>query len=370
MKTFFKLVVLFVGVCLAASCSGVKFNKSQKDVCLGSDNNCNFNPSNNTVTFDYEMTVPALDNRVDIIFIDDNSKSMMKDQQQLASRFGSFMSYLQNFDWQIGITTTDMRTGSQPYMGGKLVPFTDSNYNPITNVLNKSVQSYAALFGYTIQRKETMDCIWYYDHGQPWNCDLNGDERGIYAAITLLQTNPSGVMRSGVPVHFVNVSNEDERSYGGSTEFPLIKGVDEPQDFVTTSNKVGKAGAKFHSIIIRPGDQACLNSERSNSYNDAAQTGNVYAALSNLTGGFIGSICENDYSNMLQAIGKSIGDGTLDTIRDLPCTPNDGFVKLYVPSTNTAPFIISNVTGRSFSVNPPIAPNTKVRLVFTCDTMP
>ncbi len=355
---------------MVVSCSSVKFDKSQKDVCLGSSNNCTFNP-NNTLTFDYTVTVPYPDNRVDILFVDDNSKSMMKDQQQLASRFSSFMSSIQKLDWQIGITTTDMRSGSQNYVGGKLVPFIDSSGNSVTSLLTKTTQSYSTLFQNTIQRPETINCIWYYTHGQPWNCDISGDERSIYAAITVMQQNPSGLLRSGAPLDIIIVSNEDERSYGGNTSipdavnYPMISGQDYPQDLVKLSNQMGKS-VTVHSIIIKPGDSACLASEQNNAYNDSALTAPVYADLANATGGAVGSICAADYSSQLQFISNMIGTGAMDTIKDLPCVPSDGNVSLYNPSTATTPKVVTGVTTRSFSVTPSIAPGTTVRLVFNC----
>lgn len=353
-------------VFVAISCSDVRFKKSNKDICLGDERACSVDPSSNELTFDYTETVPYPDTRVDILFIVDNSKSMMDDQSQMAARFNDFMSSINGLDWQIAISTTDTRVGSKEYMGGKLLPFKDSSGQTVTYVLNKNVSGYDSLFRSTIQRKETQDCVWYYQQGRPWECDLNGDERGIYSAVIALNQNQNGFMRSGVPLKVVIISDENERSNGGKyPNLPLVDGQDFAEDLVALANQKGKSLTAY-SIIVPSNDQFCAAAQANNSYNDATFPGTIYEKLASLTGGGTFSICASSFTPHLQAISRDIDDGVRDTIKNLACVPKGNTVELYVPATAGSPRIISNVTGRSFSVSPALSPGETYRVRYLC----
>lgn len=385
MQSLLRIYLAVSMIFVAISCSDVKFHKSAKDVCLGDDRACNVDPSNNELTFDYTETVPFPDNRVDILFVIDNSKSMLDDQQQMASRFADFMSSINGLDWRIGIVTTDMRNQGKEYQGGKLVPFR-SGSQIVTYVLDKTVPNYETLFKSTIQRKETQDCIAAINANRPWECDvlLSGDERGIYAAKTAISNNDRSFMRAGAPLRVVIISDEDERSAGGRClpsnfqsniecrdqnntykvlNFPMEAGRDVPEDFVLAANHMGKSMIVY-SIVVN--NSTCLGQQRNSPYNDSSFLGIEYATLSDLTGGIVGSVCAGSYTPQLQAISQDIDNGIRDTIKDLACVPKNNTVELYNPATAASPMVITNVTSKSFSVNPPLHPGDTYRVRYVC----
>ena len=61
-------------------------------------------------------------NKVDVLWVIDNSGSMEQEQQALILSFESFIQYFidSDLDWHIGVTSTDMSPGPDPGIGGKL----------------------------------------------------------------------------------------------------------------------------------------------------------------------------------------------------------------------------------------------------------
>jgi hypothetical protein len=53
--------------------------------------------------------------KVDILWVIDNSQSMLAEQEKLAANFNSFLLYYREsgLDWQIGVVSTDMQDGTQ-----------------------------------------------------------------------------------------------------------------------------------------------------------------------------------------------------------------------------------------------------------------
>jgi hypothetical protein len=53
--------------------------------------------------------------RVDVLWVIDNSQSMLAEQQKLAENFDAFLNYYRNsgLDWQIGVVSTDMEDPTQ-----------------------------------------------------------------------------------------------------------------------------------------------------------------------------------------------------------------------------------------------------------------
>src|SRR4051812_4792872 len=90
---------------LWTGCAQVNFEESQKDACKGFGQACIVEPNGST-NYDYTETVSKP--KVDILFVDDNSKSMAPEQQKMSERFSTFIQSLAGVDWQIAITTTDI----------------------------------------------------------------------------------------------------------------------------------------------------------------------------------------------------------------------------------------------------------------------
>lgn len=265
---------------------------------------------------------------VDILIVDDNSNSMEQDQLNLAQSFGQFTSSLSAVDWQIGVTTTDVcadgdtncNSGNFPSARGRLIGPAD-NYATApfgtSYILSATTPNVSTLFSETIQRTTSGGT---YLLG-------SGDERAIMAANETIAghndpTIAQGFFRDNASLAIVILSNEDERSCGNDATCHNDPGnadqylAFEPNDFPAslTANIASTFGASkqfdVHSIIVKPNDTSCFNSENQGGSHDlGGNYGVVYAALTAMTGGVAASICDNgngQYAKDLAAISQSI----------------------------------------------------------------
>src|SRR5690606_12181526 len=113
--------------------------------------------------------------KVDVLVVIDNSGSMKTEQQNMKSRFSSFIDKLSGLNWQLGIITTDV-TRDTELRDGRLIEMSGLN----TRVLNTSmnINTVKTAFGNTIQRSESG----------------SGSEQGIrasYRAVERSQENGS-----------------------------------------------------------------------------------------------------------------------------------------------------------------------------------
>ena len=67
------------------------------------------------VTESFEQT--SEEPKLDILVIVDNSPSMRREQRKLGERMSSFTSHLEDVDWQISVTNTDVSSGSHAKNG-------------------------------------------------------------------------------------------------------------------------------------------------------------------------------------------------------------------------------------------------------------
>ncbi len=233
-------------------------------------------------------------NKVDILFVIDNSGSMAYEQKSMADRVRNFMKIIDGLDWQIAVTTTDARD-TQSGGDGKLLPLTGlSNQYILKN--NLPIDQAQNILGKTLQRSETG----------------SGSEQGIratYRAVERSQSssNPQHVsfMREGAHFATIVISDEDESDNTTKNDpaklLQLIQGAYNSQK-----------NFSFHSIITIPGDKACRESY-------GAAYGDRYQQLSKTTGGVVGSVCASDYAGQVEAIADSVRN-MVKTLT-LPCEP-------------------------------------------------
>jgi hypothetical protein len=305
-----------------------------------------------------EFTVETA--KVDLLFVIDNSGSMEAEQAELGNRFPTFLSTLTEIDWQIGFVTTDM-DGSGPTKGGNLLEIEGAA--PGTKIITPNTPERNKRFKDTVQRSEIG----------------SGDERGIYAAIENVKKHSThNLYRDKTPMAVVLLSDEDERSNGGEIlDYPLEEDRDTPQAFVDTVHSTfnGEKSFSFHSIVISPGDDDCLDEQNQQGLH--SYFGNTYAALSNLTDldtksiatpGVVGNICgppssgQIDYGPQLTQIGDSIRKKLGS--RKLGCVPVTGEVEVeFTPADDAINVTLSEDT---ITFDPPLAGGTKVKLVYPC----
>ncbi|MBK7842591.1 MAG: VWA domain-containing protein [Bdellovibrionales bacterium] len=232
---------------------------------------------------------------LDVLFVVDNSGSMIEEQAEIKNRISGFISKLQGIDWQIAVTSTDP---------GPYAPFGDGTFRAFSNgknILTPQDANPEGLLGSNIYMGSSG----------------SGDERGINANYRVIQkakassTSPQAkLIRSSAALATVLISDEDECSSGCSANVVSSS----PQgliNLVKTELAPDKRFA-FHSIIWRPGTVCSTG----------AVEGNTYKQLTDLTGGILGDVCASSYANQLNEIGTAVRN--LVKSVQLKCAPFDG----------------------------------------------
>ncbi|MBX3022813.1 MAG: hypothetical protein KF799_14155 [Bdellovibrionales bacterium] len=284
----------------ASACSNVSFTPSD----ALSKESLPDGPQQETFSFNDSNTMA----KVDILFVDDNSGSMQAKQEKLGTRLAPFVSSLGNVDWQIAITTTDTSNGKYG-LSGSIVQMTGTN----TKILTSKVPNYETVFRNSIVRPEMVNC------GLECPSDDERPLQALIGAINKRFTDNAGFWRENSDFVVVFLSDEDEKYAGDG--LPV-----EPQ-VVINSVRAAFPNKPFNAygILTVPGDSTCYGSVASVS----GKYSYFQAELVQLTGGVMGSICENDYSAALQSIGERVRS-------------NSGSVNLrYLPIPESVSMVVS-----------------------------
>lgn len=293
-----------------------------------------------------EYVTPA-QNQVDILLVFDDSGSMAQDNKKLASRMGGFVSDLEKsgIDYRMCTTTTDIS-----YHNGRPIKWVGTN----SHIFDKNTPNKQTVFNDTI--------AWI---GSGWS----NDEQGIKAMNLSIADNPnSGCYRPDAALAVILISDENERSVGGnyswsSAQYKPLTTQNYPDTLInlvkSTFNRTGFT-KKFvvNSIIVKPGDTTC--EAQQDAQGSPSFFGTLYKELSDKTGGYVGSICDADYSSNLKYFKDAIFN-TMDKIQ-LQCVP------LGTPVVTISPNMATTITlqGSQLIFNPVLPQNTQVTVEYYC----
>lgn len=335
---------------------------------------------------------------VDVLVVVDNSGSMNYEQQSMSDRVGDLIGALNNgaggrLNWRIAITTTDLSDlgGTNRFSGGRLLEF--KGQAPGTLFVDRNSPSVIDSFGRTIQINTS-----------PATTD-KGDERGIGAAFRAIRMNEGGWIRPNAALAIVILSDEDERSGGGTfSGYPLerrtLSGTvtsgnsslgssssiinnfcesttdvlqldfsDCPRDLVTlTAQKFGSGKAlSSHPIIIRPGDTSCFEQQRAQAASETGRYGRVYSMLREMTGGQLGDACAGNYGAQLTQIGTALTEA--QQVFNLRCEPavinGTPDVDVVFSGTLSAPSM-PIIRGSQLTFNPLLPDGTAFTASYKC----
>ncbi|RLB59079.1 MAG: hypothetical protein DRI34_03050 [Deltaproteobacteria bacterium] len=248
------LSLLLLALMPAAGCDDVRFITRQ--------------PPGTQVDIFEQTSVPV----VDVLWVVDNSASMAEEQQALADNFGAFFDYLQDAeaDFHIGVTSTDIYN---PDHQGRLL-----GDEP---VIDNDTPDAAAVFAANVNV----------------GTEGKGDEQGLACALLaltepLLSGDNFGFLRDQAYLFIIFVSDEDDRSFGPEEyyvrRFEQIKDIGN-DGMVTVAAVVGDVPE------VPP---ACREQKH-------AEPGRRYAEVAEQSGGLALSICDDDFSVNLDALGFS-----------------------------------------------------------------
>jgi hypothetical protein len=315
----------------------------------------NGNPTVRHVTFTKNVNVS--DNKVDILLVVDDSNSMLPENQRLAQKLQGFVNDLtaSGLDWQMCATVTRAQTINGTAYWGASKNWVGYIGSPAWIMKLGATNPYAIF-------TDTINSI-----GAGWAG--TDDERAIKAAYTSIDYAAyNNCYRSDASLAVIVLSDEDERSIGGNLalqyyyqEWKALEAEDYPQMLV---NKVKqqfgpKKPFSVNSIIVKPGDSACMASQDAGGAK--SHYGYKYAELSQLTQGYVGSICDADYSQSLYYFKDKIKQ-SLSSI-PLECAPV-GAVNVQI--TPTMGNVTSQVVNNTLVFNPAIPAGRTVTIDYDC----
>jgi hypothetical protein len=301
-----------------------------------------------------EVVAPA-NNLVDFLLVLDDSNSMLPELKKLSSRMATFVSFLEaaQIDWQMCVTTT---RGS---LFGTYLPW--NGYVPTAGtpnfVLTKGHAGLSNIF------TSTIDTI-AIGGGD------SGDERALKSTFVSFK-NGGPCYRPGAAVSVITISDEDERSVNGDPKKLKSKDApgsllplefeDIPENVVAQAQSSFGANVRFtfNSIIVKPGDRSC----------EALQDADVspshpayaYTAMSALTNGGVGSICDADYSANLNTFKDKIVNSLHQL--SLQCEPVKDTLKIWVNKHRMNDFKFEKNIVR---FNRELVEGTQIDLVYDC----
>jgi hypothetical protein len=214
-----------------------------------------------------QSPIPA----VDVLFVVDNSCSMIQEQGDLTDNFDIFIEYFvgSEFDWHVGVVSTDMVT---PGHSGRL-----RNSNGV-RFIDESVPNPVETFREMAFMGITGDP---YEQGRA----------ATYTALETLRTGyNAGFYRDYASLAVILVSDEDD--YSGNQPVSRNEFIDWMLNLKASSDMVN-----FSSIVGPIGN--CST---------AYEEGTDYIAVTDAVGGIVWSICTDDWAGLLGELGmQAIG---------------------------------------------------------------
>lgn len=313
----------------------------------------------------FSKTVTYEDNQLDILLVLDDSQSMLADNQRLASRLQGFVNDLgtAGFDWQMCLTVVHPQrvNGNDPTLYWGASNDWAGNNNVRSWIMNSTTSNPYSVFLNTItgigagnmgsdDERAIKAAYWHMDNGHPF------------------APGGSGCYRENSGLSVLILSDEDERSVGGDAtqqyyegEYKALEADDMPQTYQNYVKSLFGNDKRFtvNSIVVRPGDSACMAQQ--DAEGSKSHYGTKYNELSLLTSGFVGSICDSDYSTNL----KYFKDKIINSLSSIPleCTPVGNVIVNVTPSMDNINTFIDN---QNLVFNPKIPVGRTVNIEYNC----
>ncbi len=244
-----------------------------------------------------------INNKIDILWLVDNSGSMDPLQQRLADNFESFMTDFRGkgFDFQIAVARSDAYAGLPEYRNDPEVVAFSEGLGPDYSKVKVITPS-------------TPNLIETFVKNAKVGAYGSGDER-VFQSIFASITSPvnAGFLREGAFFAVVILSDEDDFSNPSRGE-----GAAGDHDY-------NQAGLVSVDSVVADLDALTKSTDKQKNYNVSAITVNTpecqaehsksapsaivgqrYIELANKTKGVIGSVCDDSFANSLKFIQQRI----------------------------------------------------------------
>lgn len=254
------------------------------------------------------------DNRVDVLWMIDNSGSMANSQSNLANNFPSFITNFQNsgFDFKIAVTKSDA------YMA--LPAWTSFyNQNPKPGAFQGGTQAEIAKFrdgngtthtGFFVIDNNTPSINSVFMTNIKQGTSGSGDERSFQSFKAALESPLNvGFLRPGAFLAVILVTDEEDFSHDGTQYLdfdwtnPALHTTQSYVDYLDGKTMSSGATRRYSVNSVSIKDQTCLDS-----LGGTASAKKIAVRVQDLvtkTGGINASICGN-FANELENISSSI----------------------------------------------------------------
>jgi hypothetical protein len=258
----------------------------------------------------HQSSATAVNDKMDILWVIDNSSSMTPLQTNLTANFTSFIDNFQTkgYDFHMAVTTSDA------YLA-------DTRFRNIpTQSLFRDTNSVGQSSGILDILSTTQNLANVFLINATPGANGSGDERALSSIMSALKNNlNAGFLRPDSFMSVIILSDEDDFSSSTRPEYSWLSnggvpdhsysyaGLDTVNSYVsaldTLTNSTG-ATRRYNVNAIAVVDQNCL--QRHVAVSPSSIVGQRYMSIAGLTNGITGSICDATYSTSLINIQKNI----------------------------------------------------------------
>lgn len=273
----------------------------------------------------FQQAQATVNNKIDILWVVDNSGSMDPLQQNLVNNFSAFMSNFQTkgFDFQMAVTTADAYLQGRTYNNdATLAKFKDGAGTQHTGV-------------YVINN-QTPNALQTFVTNATQGSNGSGDERVFQSLLdTLSSPLNSGFPRPGAFFAVVILSDEDDFS-----NYNRLEGAGPDHDYTNpglmtvdsliasldtlTSSTATRRNYNVSAITVM--DSTCKSQHAVAA--PSTTIGTRYMDLAQKTNGILGSVCDPSYASVLNFIQQRIVE--LTTQFKLDREPNVSTIEVRV----------------------------------------
>jgi len=309
---------------------------------------------------------------LDVLFVVDSSGSMSEEQSFLSQNFSNFIAGLQQkvSDFQVAVTTTDICLNPDPV----------SNLSQrVCPGQNGTTRSYRGGFVGTTGRKvlKSTDSDLVTKFGQYALVGTNGSgfEHGLGAAQLSVQKVLSGanepLIRSNAFLSVIVISDEEDDGWGLTRMVDKYTGKNYGTAGLTTysftdtdfTSYMSTVKGNQYAVSTITGTKNADGTMCRSAHSQPEEEGGQYIRAANATGGVVQSICDSDWNNLLNSLGRDLGAQITQVA--LEGTPDPATIHVFVNSVEVTgwQFVAGNDSVKFDPAHLP-APGDQIRIDY------
>lgn len=272
--------------------------------CAGSSPNFSILPDSNH----FKQSAGTLNNKLDILWVVDNSGSMTALQNNMTSNFNSFISNFstKGYDFKIAVTSSDSYLASPQF-----------NNVPSMARFSDGVSTHSGVY---VLLPSTLNLINKFVVNASLGSYGSGDERAFSSfreALNSSQSQNVGFLRPDSFLAIIILSDEDDFSGSGRSEnggndhdynASTLETVDSYLTYLDAKTGTTVGNRRYSVSALAVLDTTCKNIHKKDPNASVTIIGQRYIDLANKTDGVLGSICDASYATALDQIQSKIAE--------------------------------------------------------------